>query len=180
MSSTVHVVRRIFGLTSADEYSRGLVRAFVRAEAARAWIAEREKDERARGDVNPFHFSEDLADCTTMPAEVLHDWLLDHDYPAHDLNGPLGWEDWWDAHVGGFTPAQRERLWGILDRVRFFQVRPVGLHRCRKAPHRILVRTRRRRQNGRGQFVDKLRIAVEYRGGGSSLLGDICIPLDAS
>jgi hypothetical protein len=179
MGATIHVVRRIFGLTVADTHSRGLVRAFLREEVARDWIREQEAIERTRRDVNPFYFGENLAQCTSMPAEVLHDWLLDHEYPRHDLYGLQSWGCWWAANAEGFSLQQREQLWCILEYVRFFQVRHLDWYPRGKAPHNAYVRVRRRRQNCRGQFVDMLRHAVGVPGNGP-YSSSIRVPLDRS
>jgi hypothetical protein len=178
MVTTIHVVRRIYGFTCADTHSRGLVRAFLHEETARAWISEQEAIERTRPEVNPFYFAHDLAQCTSMPAEVLHDWLLDHDYPGHDLYRLMRWGRWWAAHAEEFSSQQREQLWCILEYVRFFQVRHLDWYPRRKAPHEAYVRLRRRRQNNHGRFVDMLRHAVGVPSGphGSS----IRVPLDRS
>lgn len=120
-TSVLHVVRRVFP-APVGTANHGLERAFVREAEARAWVAAREEDERGRRDVNPFHFSADFEAVSSMPAEVFRDWLIDNDYPPFDPDGPLGWDDWWDAYQEEFTADQRDRLWCRLDRVGFFDV----------------------------------------------------------
>jgi hypothetical protein len=129
MSDTVHVVRWVFGQNSTTVNRHGLIRAFVSAENAQEWLTECEIQQRERRDVNPFHFSPEMDDITSMPEEVLHDWLIDHDYPQHHLLGPLGWEDWWEAYHASFTDEQHRQLWCRLDRVRFFEVTELDWHR---------------------------------------------------
>lgn len=122
MSNTVHVVRRVFVQNSTTAGRHGLDRAFVSEQNAREWVTAQEIQERERRDVNPFHFSQEMDDITSMPEEILHDWLIDHDFPQHHLLGPLGWEDWWEAYHTSFTDEQHQQLWCRLDRVRFFEV----------------------------------------------------------
>jgi hypothetical protein len=153
--NTIHVVRRIFGFAGPQDLSRGLELAYVREETARAWICEQEVRERTRRDVNPFHFSQDLCDCTSMPGEILHDWLLDHDYPGYDRHGALGLEDWWEVYAEGFSAEQHERLWCIIDRVHFFEVVPVPYTRRGTSDHgRLLVGVNCEEGNRPVQAVD--------------------------
>jgi hypothetical protein len=37
------------------------------------------------------------------------------------------WLAWWDERVDAMTDAQREGLWGLLDRLRFHSVTEVNL-----------------------------------------------------
>jgi hypothetical protein len=157
--NTIHVVRRILGFAGPQDFSRGLERAFVGDEPARVWINEQETRERTRRDVNPFHFSQDLCDCTSMPGEILHDWLLDHDYPGYDLHGSLGLEDWWEVYSEGFSGEQHDRLWCVLDRVHFFEVVPVPTQaRFPQTGKRVQIRIvyEPLEPDGQGRFTDRL------------------------
>jgi hypothetical protein len=55
----------------------------------------------------------------TMPEPVLRDYLMDAgiDPPVRNC-----WAMWWDSNPVGWTERQRETVWQVLDRVRFYTV----------------------------------------------------------
>ena len=99
------------------------VKLFTDREKAEAF--RREQEEAQRQKVNPFEHCEKLADCTTFPPEVLHDWLLDAGLttPAPGSKDELkAWKAWWGKSKKTMTEAQRAKVWEALDRFRFFEV----------------------------------------------------------
>jgi hypothetical protein len=68
-----------------------------------------------------------LADVTSLPPEVLADWVSDLGLtpPQTSGDGPetgRAWADWWDAHAPHMTAAHRAGCWRVLDRLRFFEI----------------------------------------------------------
>jgi hypothetical protein len=126
----------------------------VFADRAAADAHCRELDRAARAKCGcPFVFGRDgvpslpsLDDYTTTPTEVFFDWLEGQGLeppagqraaweayrqrpPSGDFNQDswYAWVGWWVDNAGGWDAGLRERVWDMLDRVRFYEVVEVDL-----------------------------------------------------
>jgi hypothetical protein len=106
-----------------------LVAAFDSPDDAETYRWEREQAIRRR--VNPFRCGTDLTDLTHLPAYAFKDYLLDDDVrPAKgDSFAQVRWDKWWDRNACLWNEDRRQRVWDVLDRVRFFEVseQPIGV-----------------------------------------------------
>jgi hypothetical protein len=99
------------------------VRLFLDREKAESF--RRTQEEARRRKVNPFEYCTALADCTSFPPKVLHDWLLDAGLtpPTPKSQDDLTtWKVWWNKSKKTMTEQQRAKVWEALDRFRFFEV----------------------------------------------------------
>src|SRR5262249_13172130 len=122
----------------AEEYEAAEVepsyplRCFLSRQKAEAHCREVEVRERHEVDI-PFRYGgegTDLADYSTLPFEEFRSRLQ-----ALGLPGPVSrrrrsyaWQnlwEWWEQNGGQLTPAQFDAVWGMLDRIHFFQVAEV-------------------------------------------------------
>jgi hypothetical protein len=99
------------------------VKLFTDREKAEAFRRKQEAAQRQK--VNPFEYCAALADCTSFPPNVLHDWLLDAGLtpPTTDPKDELkSWKAWWKQSRKTLTAQQRAKVWEALDKFRFFEV----------------------------------------------------------
>jgi hypothetical protein len=95
--------------------------AFTTREAAQADAQRREAWERTGR--NPFAFGETLAERTTMPEGVFRDFLTDLGLtPPPPRREEADWAGWWERNAPTMTQHQRQAVWDVLDRVRFYTV----------------------------------------------------------
>ncbi len=87
-----------------------------------AETAYREAERHARALVNPFRCGVNLADLTRLPHFAFKDYLLELGVkPAKaDSFARIHWDRWWDTLVRTAEPEVPERVWSVLDRVRFY------------------------------------------------------------
>jgi hypothetical protein len=89
-------------------------------EAALAEADRRERHERA--DLNPFCYGHSTEERTSMPEEVLCDWLTDAGIEPPGIDEDDDWADWWASIADELTGQQRDNVWEALDLVRFYRV----------------------------------------------------------
>jgi hypothetical protein len=69
-----------------------------------------------------------LEDLTSMPVEVLTDWLKEAGLgPPAPSAEPRAWADWYDTEAPRMTDMQRCRVWQALDRLSFYETIEVDL-----------------------------------------------------
>jgi hypothetical protein len=94
--------------------------AFTSREAAEADAARRERLERAER--NPFCHGRTTQERTSMPEEVLCDWLTDAGIDPPGIDEDDDWAAWWVSIADDLSELQRDKAWEALDLVRFFRV----------------------------------------------------------
>jgi hypothetical protein len=107
------------------------LKAFLDPNKAEAYRQSLEKKLRTfpYRSIFPFQHGTALQDFTTMPAEVLHDWLLDAGLTPPPLDGLREGclSGWWRRNVDRFTPQQYAHVWQALDRIALYKVTPLEL-----------------------------------------------------
>jgi hypothetical protein len=123
---TVYAVERLNWRRSGEGWARlpGATRlqsfpTFEEAEPDR-----RRREAEAREQVNPFLCGgPSLHSQTSLDEGRLHDWLLDAGMtPPRPKKGGRDWAGWWRRGRKRLSELQREKVWGALDKVRFFEV----------------------------------------------------------
>jgi len=141
-----------------DSESSGVLRLFTRQHDAEDYHAACEQNRSAPlFPGNPFEREAADPACanlanlqafTSLPEEVLHDWVLDAYIQPPELPGKyavtlipravprralhesrrLAWFQWWKSNAQAMTVAQQTHVFKALDRVRFFEVVTVPMH----------------------------------------------------
>ena len=98
---------------------------FAAAQAAEDDCAARET--AARGRVhNPFLCGASLAELTTLPGDLLADFIQEAGLdPVAAPADVRAWAAWWDAGHARWAAGQRAHVWAGLNRLRFYRVRTV-------------------------------------------------------
>jgi hypothetical protein len=126
---THFVVKRLNWRRNGQSFYRfpGEIRvaSFDSTDEAEAY--RRQQEEKARGVVNPFAgtLAPPPLEQTSLPEEVLCDWLEDCgiDPPAAKRRtGRRDWAAWWQKNSPRWSAEQRRAVWERLDRVSFYRV----------------------------------------------------------
>lgn len=115
--------RRASGDTFYRYPGQTRIASFDTVEKAEAH--RRELESVARAAVNPFLGTlAPPADQTSLPEDVLCDWLTDQDIdpPATSKSGARNWAKWWPEANESWTDEERAAVWDRLDRVIFYRV----------------------------------------------------------
>lgn len=93
-----------------------------------AAVAEcRELEAEARAAANPFEYGgPGLFYQSSLDGPRFHDWLLDAGIDPPPPDDPARRIIWWQTRSANLTPAQREKVWEALDKVRIFEVTEDG------------------------------------------------------
>lgn len=108
--------------------------AFATRRAAEEHVRQLDREAKQALDPaegNPF-YCRDLSDVTSLPPNVLRDWLHDAGIVPPPAAGPREyevsvWADWWERAAAdpAFGPAEWERVWAGLNKHSSFEVEEV-------------------------------------------------------
>jgi hypothetical protein len=121
----VYVVQRLNWRRIAGGYRRipGSTRLHSHPDFESAEHHRRALERQAREKVNPFACGgAALHHQTSLDEGRLHDWLLDAGVDPPPGGDARDWKGWWEREQTRWTEAQRDAVWSVLDRVKFYEV----------------------------------------------------------
>jgi hypothetical protein len=132
----VYIVQRLSWALGGDESGPSCYRddgdqgtplcCFRSRKQAEAYC--RELEQQARRELSPFQFGEELELLTSLKKPALDRGLRQLGLKPPTAKafraewGGIDWRAWWDAVAADLTDAQREGIFDLLDRLRFYEV----------------------------------------------------------
>jgi hypothetical protein len=93
------------------------------ARRANAEKARKEMEEAVRARVNPFQCGgRSLHYITSLDAGRLNDWALDIGMTPPEKTSTMAWAEWWVKQQPTMNEIQRNKMWEVFDRLRFYEV----------------------------------------------------------